>query len=210
MLKLELYKTISVIPFGSIIGKNGSEIILKGNPSLKYIRTGNIQFHDLTIDCEGAYYLDGNIGTGNQLGEMNGSLTIKRGKLHFNSFSIDGTAGESITIEEGASLSTNTPKGFPKGFSNINLMPFSTVNYSRIGTQNIDSLNFWNLEISGVGTKNILGKTTVNGVLDVTFGELQTNSKLTLLSNQNGTGSIGTLCYNCIVNGKIVLQFMRL
>ena len=183
MLKLELYKTISVIPFGSIIVENGSEIILKGNPSLKYIKTGNIQFHDLTIDCEGTYYLDGNILSGNQLGEMNGSLLVKRGKLHFNSFSIDGTAGESITIEEGASLSTNTPKGFPKGFYNINLMPFSAVNYSRIGTKNIDSLNFWNLEISRVGTKNILGQTTLNGVLDITFGELQTNNKLTLLSN---------------------------
>jgi len=204
--KLELYRPVTMVPFGSVIGQNGSEIILKGNAAPKFLNNDKFKIHDLTIDAEGTYLLSNNLGSGTQLGEMNGSLKIVSGRFHLNNFTLSGTSGESITIEESGTLTITNQTGFPKGFSNIIFKPFSTVNYAATGNQNIDSLHFSNLVISGVGTKSFTGTTTVNGTIDLLFGQIETNENLTLISNQEGTGSIGFLCATCLVKGNVKIQ----
>lgn len=204
--KASFSNEILINPFGSIIAEEGSELIFLGGNVTKSLPISKMQIHHLTINSRGRYNLGNNLSAGVGLGKISGNLTIKSGILHTNGFNLVGLPSKSITIYEGGNLMINTLFGFPKGFGTVNLNPYSTVTYTRLGNQDIDSLPYFNLNISGLGIKRVIGKTTVNGEINVLFGRLETQNNLTLLSNNLATGSIGYLCNSCEVTGQLKIQ----
>lgn len=68
--------------------------------------------------------------------------------------------------------------------------------------------NFYNLEINKtIGNVTINnGNATIQGTLDIQNGCLNTNNRLTVLSNANGTGRIASLLGTACINGDITMQ----
>jgi hypothetical protein len=68
------------------------------------------------------------------------------------------------------------------------------------------SQEFYHLEINNVsGVSIVSGQTSVKGVVTISAGNFETNDSLILLSDENGTGSIGPLV-NGTLTGEITMQ----
>ncbi|ATW28166.1 beta strand repeat-containing protein [Candidatus Formimonas warabiya] len=110
----------------------------------------------------------------NDMASIYGNLTVGSGTtLYLDNSSANHntpTSTGTLTLQDNATLLINSGNLFPANYITYSLASGSTVNYNRLGIQNIAARTYGNLTTSGSGTKTLQGNTVVNGNLTIGAG----------------------------------------
>lgn len=147
-----------------------------------------------TIDIDGTVYATtNNVNMARPI-----SITIKSGgivKCAYITASASGVSTSTLTIESGGKLTLTGADGSSNAFSSFsttnniyNINSGSTVEYSGIAAQNVESqLTYSNITFAGGGAKTLNGATNVNGIATFTNGLVTSTG--TNIFNMSSTSS---------------------
>lgn len=158
-----------------------------GTPATSQTIRGSAAIYYYNIEINSAYVANSNANINLAAG---GSLVIKSGAVFtINDESITGPTGiQTVTIETGARFVCGDADGFSGGagttstsirsdVENIHLALGSTIEYARTSAQVFSARSdYKNVIISGGGQKTLNGPATINGILTLTSGLVNTSS----------------------------------
>jgi len=139
---------------------------------------------------------------------QNGLLNIKSGTLDLSTYTINrSTPGGSLTIASGASLRIGGTNSLPSNYSTHSFDINSTVIFNGSAAQSIggsSSTTFGNLTIDNSSGATLNFNQTVNGILTLSNGLLNTGSNTLTV---DCSGSIASANDTRYVNGKLAMVF---
>ncbi|WP_191906947.1 T9SS type A sorting domain-containing protein [Adhaeribacter soli] len=106
---------------------------------------------------------------GGDLNPVYGNVTVK-GLLDLNGYSLIGSAPNTFTMENGATMLVSGNSAFPAGFTTVNLNPISEVIYQG-NNQDIAGVNYSRLTLKGTGTtKTLKGNCAISSTMNLDNG----------------------------------------
>lgn len=182
---------------------SASTIQYKGTAS----RTTGVEF-PATFAGSGGLIIDQGVGNSITLDAnktaFNGNITVVTGTLDLSTFTINRVGiGGTMALAAGTTLKIGGANALPTNFSNFNFDVASTVLFNGSSTQSIGglaSITFGNLTLDNPLNTTLSYDQTVNGVLNLTNGLLNTGSNTLTIGC---SGSIGNASATRYVNGKL-------
>ncbi|MFL6650456.1 MAG: DUF6701 domain-containing protein [Sulfurifustaceae bacterium] len=160
----------------------------------------NVAYGNISINNAAGVSLASNLTpTSTLTPNVLGNIVVQTGVFNDAGFSIQGAAGKTFSVANGATFNITNASGMVTGFSTRSFGATSTVNYALNGNQPVSAETYGHLSLSGGGTKTpAAGTTTIQGnfslAAGVTYAGTTNNPTVNLAGSflNGGTFNSGT------------------